>query len=374
MGEGIMASITPYENGYGLKWYYPAGSQHQVRLAGYDRDQAFEAADHVDTLIRAARSRRKSVGYATLRYLQMDAARNLVVGLVACGLHDDRRLLGDAVDAFITATVKTVSANRLDDCQRELDRLVAFVGPSSAVADLTRDDVDRWADSISELAPSTQGKYAAIVRKFLGWCAAERLLESSPAAHLDRKTFAAEARREVADAEFWALVGVVDRVCADALIVARFAGLRVGEICKLTWCNYNDADAALMVNDTKRGKVRRVPVQGRVAELLQRTAPAARVAGLRVLVGVDGRAVSRSALDGRIRAAASASGVAVWPRLFHNLRATLQTEWIADFGIVNACHWIGNSQTVAARHYAMATEAAFRAATARAADAQGGDA
>jgi hypothetical protein len=76
-----------------------------------------------------------------------------------------------------------------------------------------------------------------------------------------------------------------------------------------------------------------------------------------------GEPVTRSAIDGRIRAAAMAAGVSLWPRLFHNLRATRQTEWIASHGLVNACHWIGNSQTVAARHYAMATEAAFLEAT-----------
>lgn len=359
-----MASVTPYPNGYAVKWHHPARVQHCCRLAGFTRDEALEAADHVQALIRSARSRRKSVGYATLRYLQIDAPKNLVAALVACGLHDDRRLVGDAVDAFITATVKTVSADRLDDIQRELDRLVTFVGRSAAVADLTRDDIDRWADSVAELAPSTQGKYAAIVRKFFGWCRDEKIVEASPAAHLDRKTFAAEARREVADAEFWALAEAVDQVSYEALILARFAGLRVGEICKLTWENYHEHDAALNVNDTKRGKLRRVPVQGRVAEVLQATEPGARVAGRRVLVDAEGRAVTRSTLDGRIRAAALASGVPVWPRLFHNLRATLQTEWIAAFGIVNACHWIGNSQTVAARHYAMATEAAFKQATA----------
>jgi integrase len=360
-----MASVSAYAGGYSVKWHYPANKQHHCRLAGFDRDQALEAADHVEALIRAARSRRKSVGYATLRYLQNDAPRGLVSRLVACALYDDRRAIRDAVDAFITDNVRAVSADRLDDMQRILDQFVRLVGRSVAVADLTRDDVDRWADYQSDLAPSTQGKQAAIVRKFFSWCASERLLEVSPAAHLDRKTFAAEARREVSAAEFAALLAVVDRVSADALTLARFAGLRVGEICRLTWDAYDAEAAALHVIDTKRDRVRRVPVMDPVREVLERTKPGVRVAGRRVLDhGGDG-GVTRSTLDGRIRAAALASGVSIWPRLFHNLRATLQTEWIKAFGLVNACHWIGNSQTVAAKHYAMATEAAFRAATGR---------
>jgi integrase len=364
-----MASVTPYPAGYSLKFHFPARVQRHVRLSGFDVAAAVEAAEHVEAMIRAANSRRP-VGYATTRWLQTEAPANLVSCLVDCNLHDDRRTVGDAVDAFLEEISREVSDGRFNDLERELNKFSKFVGPRVLSADVTRADVDRWADSISELSASTQGKYAAMVRQFFKWAQAERLVETSPAAHLDRRTFAAEARREVTAAEFGALVAVCDPVSVMALWLARYAGLRINEACRLRWDRVDLPGRALNVDDTKRGRDRRVPlVEPLRSKIEAEFGRWLEAGGPSVFVLVDplafnvGEPVTRSAIDGRIRAAAMAAGVPLWPRLFHNLRATRQTEWIAEFGIVNACHWIGNSQTVAARHYAMATEAAFNEAT-----------
>src|SRR5262249_44989389 len=53
---------------------------------------------------------------------------------------------------------------------------------------------------------------------------------------------------------------------------------------------------------------------------------------------------------------------APWPRLYHNLRASCQTEWEARFPLTSVCQWIGNSPDVAARHYLTARDADFDAA------------
>jgi site-specific recombinase XerD len=364
-----MASVTPYPAGYSLKWHYPPNTQRHARLSGFTSAQAEEAAEHVEALIRAARSRRP-VGYATTRWLQSEAPANLVAALVDSYLVDDRRTIADAVEAFLTDVTRDVSVGRLGDLERELNKFVKFIGDRVNVSDVTRADVDRWADSIAELSPSTQSKYAAIIRQFFKWTAAERLVDTSPAKHLDHRTFAAEARREVTADEFLALLAVVDSVSRLALMLTRYAGLRVTEACRLRWDRVDLAGRALNVDDTKRGRDRRVPlvdplfdfIAAEFRQWLEDGGPA-------VFVMVDnnalnvGEPVTRSVIDGRIRSAAHAAGVPLWPRLFHNLRATRQTEWIAAHGLVNACHWIGNSQTVAARHYAMATEVAFLEAT-----------
>jgi hypothetical protein len=45
------------------------------------------------------------------------------------------------------------------------------------------------------------------------------------------------------------------------------------------------------------------------------------------------------------------AGLKAWPRLWHNLRATRETELADTFPVHVVCEWIGNSQRIAAKHY-----------------------
>ena len=46
------------------------------------------------------------------------------------------------------------------------------------------------------------------------------------------------------------------------------------------------------------------------------------------------------------------AGLAQWPRVFHNLRASCETGLLAEFPIASVTSWLGHSATVALRHYA----------------------
>ena len=45
-----------------------------------------------------------------------------------------------------------------------------------------------------------------------------------------------------------------------------------------------------------------------------------------------------------------------WPKLFHNLRASRQTELTARFPLHVVCGWIGNSAPIADKHYLQITD------------------
>lgn len=55
-------------------------------------------------------------------------------------------------------------------------------------------------------------------------------------------------------------------------------------------------------------------------------------------------------------------GRAPWPRLFHNLRASCETELVEQFPVQAVTGWLGNTPSVAMRHYLMTTEEHFAAA------------
>jgi hypothetical protein len=56
------------------------------------------------------------------------------------------------------------------------------------------------------------------------------------------------------------------------------------------------------------------------------------------------------------------AGLTPWPRVFHNLRASRQTELAAEYPLHVVCSWIGNSAAIAAKHYLTVREDDFQRA------------
>src|SRR5262249_30854877 len=56
------------------------------------------------------------------------------------------------------------------------------------------------------------------------------------------------------------------------------------------------------------------------------------------------------------------AGLTAWPKLFHNLRATRETELAEHYPIHVVCAWLGNSAAIAKKHYLQVTEDHYRLA------------
>ena len=50
------------------------------------------------------------------------------------------------------------------------------------------------------------------------------------------------------------------------------------------------------------------------------------------------------------------AGYEPWARLFHNLRASRESELMREYDLATVCKWIGNSPAIAARHYATSVD------------------
>ncbi len=61
------------------------------------------------------------------------------------------------------------------------------------------------------------------------------------------------------------------------------------------------------------------------------------------------------------------AGLEPWPRLFHNLRASCESDLAREYPITTVCRWLGNTVSIAVRHYIQVTDADFQRA------AQGGE-
>ena len=60
------------------------------------------------------------------------------------------------------------------------------------------------------------------------------------------------------------------------------------------------------------------------------------------------------------------AGQTPWPRLWHNLRASRQTELEDRFPSHVVCAWLGNSEAIARKHYLQVREVDFQKATQKA--------
>ncbi|MBX9585241.1 MAG: hypothetical protein K2X87_33460 [Gemmataceae bacterium] len=56
------------------------------------------------------------------------------------------------------------------------------------------------------------------------------------------------------------------------------------------------------------------------------------------------------------------AGLAAWPRLFHNLRASCETDLVQHHPIQVVCSWLGNTPAVALRHYLQVRDEDFERA------------
>ena len=57
------------------------------------------------------------------------------------------------------------------------------------------------------------------------------------------------------------------------------------------------------------------------------------------------------------------AGLQTWPRLWHSMRASCETDLARQFPLAVAAKWLGNTQAVAMRHYVDVTDADFERAT-----------
>jgi hypothetical protein len=75
------------------------------------------------------------------------------------------------------------------------------------------------------------------------------------------------------------------------------------------------------------------------------------------------RSLSGAYIRKRLEVQIERAGLKPWRRIFHNLRASRQTDLTDSHPEHVACAWIGNTQGVARRHYEMVTDDHFAKAT-----------
>ena len=205
---------------------------------------------------------------------------------------------------------------------------------------------------------------------FAAACKAERI-DKNPFAGLKCGTYADSTRFYfVSNVEAQAVL----KACPDAewrliFALARYGGLRCpSEILALTWADVDWERDRFMVRAAKTehhdGGARVVPIFAELRPYLQDAFDQAEPG--QVYAVVRYRDINQN-LRTQFERIITKAGLTAWPKLFQNLRATRETELAQTFPLHVVCRWMGNTATVAAKHYLNVTEKDFDKAAQKAA-------
>ena len=299
------------------------------------------------------------------------------VGLLAA--RKNVRTLGAHLDDYL-ARRSDVKKSTLIHWQHTRRNLLAYFGEDRALASITAGearDWERWLKSGTAregryagrkadegLAPNTVRKRVSNAKQFLQDAVEHDLIEKNPFAKLIGTVGSNRERDFFIDR---ATAEKVLDACPDSQLrllfaLSRFGGLRCpSEHLALTWADVNWHEGKILVRSSKtehhEGKATRlVPMFPELRPYLEQVWDEA-VPGVDHVITRyrDANANLRTQLNRILRKA----GVAPWPKLFHNLRASRSTELAADFPAHVAAAWLGHSTLIANKHYWQVTDDNF---------------
>lgn len=257
------------------------------------------------------------------------------------------------------------------------NQLVSYFGADRRLDDITTGDAKDWmielqskprvikGETVKGFAEATRRKWAGFAKQFFESAVDHGLIDRNPFRKLKSGSVANPARNEFISQTD--TLKVIDQ-CPDAewrLIIAlsRFGGLRCpSEHLALRWEHilWNIDRINVMSPKTEHvGKAERViPLFPELRPFLEAAFEDAPEGAEFVIHRHRGVGNFRTQMTRLVRLA----GLTPWPRIFHNLRASRQTELTDKHPEHVVCAWIGNTQSVARRHYEMVTDEHFDAA------------
>lgn len=276
--------------------------------------------------------------------------------------------LGALLAAFDEEARRDIKPSTRTRQQQAAGHLLDYFGADRDAATLTPAEGDAWRSHLleAEYARATVSRTVKLGRQFFRWAIKRGMVETNPFTEVKAGTEANPDRLQFVARE------TIDKVMEQApsiqwrclVALSRYAGLRVpSEAFALRWADVDWHAGRLFVRSPKTehhrdGAGRWVPIFPEVREHLLAAFEQAEPGTERALsdfrVGYNPHTEFRRII---IRA-----GVEPWPRAWHNLRGSRQSELVSEFPIATACQWLGNSRLVAAGHYITTTDADWQRA------------
>ena len=266
--------------------------------------------------------------------------------------------------------------------KQTLDSLLTFYGAQKPIAEITPELADNWRSAISKdtkgtckkrttsdnrLAPATIAKRVMVAKQVFKKAVRWNWITKSPFEDMRSGSQVNAARLVYVSTE---TIETVLDACPSIewkVIVGlcRYAGLRCpSEVGVITWADVNWEKGRLTVLSKKTEHhggdhaVRVVPIQGALHEILREAFEQAPEGATLVAPKASGGGLNLRTTFTKIVARA---GCKPWPRLFQNLRASCETDWVEKHPAHECAAWLGHSPAIAAAHYLQARNHHFEA-------------
>ncbi|MEM7621751.1 MAG: site-specific integrase [Planctomycetota bacterium] len=361
-----MASITNEPNGRRtIQVVGTDGKRRSIRLGKVSKRHAEAVRSRIEELISCQKTGQSRPAELSEWIESTDDAFH--ARLVNASLVSERHrvTLAGFIDDYIDSRTDTKVSTRTV-YRRARRHLVMFFGDDKLMREITPAEADRFRIFLGE-----QGLAAATARRAIGICkqlfrAAVRagLIPTNPFADLSSATVVNPARAFFVDR------ATIDKVLAAAtddewrllIGLSRFGGLRVpSEPLMLTWGDIDLAKERIRVKSPKtehhRGKAERMtPLFPELRSLFDAVRPNEPDPEAPVITRYRMTTVN---LRTRLMKTIKRAGFEPWPKLWHNMRASRETELVERFPSHVVAAWLGHTVIIAEKHYLQVTEEHF---------------
>ncbi len=390
-----MASISDDPNGRRrILFVAPDESRKAIRLGKIDRKSAESICRHVEHLL-AAKMNGQPIPRETSAWLSGIGAtlkdRLAAVELIEAAQTIRGTGLSEFLDLYIAkkTEIKPASLLAVDQVVRNLRE---YFGLERMLASITAGDAEdfkRWLSSDARTRGAgrekSPGLSPATVAKRLQRCSAifndalkRKIVSENPFAGIKQPKGTNPERQAYVPAEV--IEQLIEQVPSAEwrllLAMSRYLGVRVpSEPFSMTWDCVDWERNRLRVPSPKtavHGKTyRNVPLLPEVKSRLEEVFSLAREGSIHIFEGLRARDSIKQAEKGfwmginlrqQLLRMLTRAGIKPWPRLWHNLRASAQTDLANRFPIHVVCVWLGNTKAVAQEHYLQVTDEHFAAA------------
>ncbi len=379
-----MASITKAPNGQKIvQFVSPEGVRKSIRLGKVDMRGAESVARHVESLLSQKIcgqpvTRETAVWLSNLPYpLKIKLAK---AGLIESDLPEGtpveepkKTFLGAFLDGYILSR-RDIKPATLVVWQQPCRNLKEFFGEDKRLADITPGDCKQFKEwlLLQKLAPTTKDKRLKFAREFFNAAKDHKFIESNPFAGIKVPAGDVSLRRQFVGRDVMArLLAVADPTWRTIIALSRFGGLRCpSEVLSLEWRHVDFEASRIHVPSPKTsgycGKAtREIPLFEELRPFLEEAFELAapgqtHVVGGNHLAKADGvNGWMNCNLRTHLLRLLKRAGLESWPRLFHNLRSSFETELLEQFPTHVVAAWLGHSVKVMLKHYAQVTSEHF---------------
>lgn len=377
-----MASISTDKKGLRrILFKDGSGQRRQIHLGKMPIKMARTIKSHIEALLTAALARH-SPEPETAEWLG-DIEDTLHAKLAAVGLVLPREAAAlTTVADFLTEYVK----RRVDVKQatkevwRQIENnLVECFGAKRDIKTIDEPAAEDFKLFLQKmkLSSTTIAKRLQFARQFFKAAVKRKLIASNPFADVAGKAIPKNDRqRFITQEETARLLAACPNVDWRAIVgLSRFGGLRCpSEVLSLQWQWIDWEHGRMRVYSPKtehhEGKAHRdVPLFPELLAILNEAWDLAPKGAVYVVGNDDYRKAADTATGWRncnlrtqFARILKKAGLETWPRLFHAMRASRETELVQKHPVHVVTAWLGNTPKIAMKHYLMTTEADFQRA------------